>query len=111
MTNISKWCYTHPSNSNYGVNSIAVQMGPITFYFSYDTIVAYSAPGQGLVLSENVWGSTTGRHLNKIGGHGSDRTPRTEFIAKLNELVSTIERAMHGTIAYQNSDLGVIVNN
>lgn len=62
---------------------IAVEVGDMTFYFSYDTCVAYWAPGEGMVISENVWSTTTGRHLNLINDDKSERIPYNEFEKKL----------------------------
>lgn len=46
-------------------NFTEVRVGPVDLYFSYRTIVAFSAPGFGRVISENVWSQTTGKHLKK----------------------------------------------
>lgn len=62
---------------------ISVEVGDMTFYFSYDTCVAYWAPGEGLVISENVWSMTTGRHLNIINDDKKIRIPYNEFEKKL----------------------------
>jgi hypothetical protein len=55
-----------------------VRLGRFDLYFSYETLVAFHAPGVGLVVSENCWGPTTGRHLNDIAPK-ADRKPRAEF--------------------------------
>ena len=106
-----KWSYMSSSNPNYGVNSVAVEFGPMVIYFSYDTVVAFSLPGEGLVVSENLWGPTTGKHINSISGvFASKRIDRDEFEKRFNALMTTIERAIYGTIACNASDLGVIIN-
>lgn len=38
----------------------------VSVWFSYTTIVAFYTENGDLICSENVWSSTTGRHLNKI---------------------------------------------
>jgi hypothetical protein len=64
--NIRKWNYMNGySSNNYGAHSIAISLGNLTVWFSYDTIVAFM-DGHGKVVSENVWGPTTGKHLNEI---------------------------------------------
>jgi len=85
--------------SNYGeckkpqANTIAVQVGAITYYFSYRTCVAIDAPGIGLVVRENVWGPTTGKHLNWIdGGARASRLGAEAFQEKL-EMAIAQERA------------------
>jgi|TARA_R110000823_G_scaffold139565_2_gene269403 hypothetical protein len=37
-------------------------------YYSYQTQVAFRTPQTGLVVRENEWGPTTGKHLNSIDG-------------------------------------------
>ena len=40
----------------------------------------------GLIVSQNCWGVTTGKHLNWIaGGHKKDRKPNAEFETVLAE--------------------------
>ena len=57
-----------------------------SIWFSYETIVAFDPKEKrGLVLSQNLWGSTTGKHLNQIdrksGGAGAYKTKHTERAA------------------------------
>jgi hypothetical protein len=47
-----------------------------TIWFSYETPVALSV-GRGIeIVRENVWGSTTGKHLNQIDGGDSEAKKR-----------------------------------
>lgn len=41
-----------------------IYVGDVTLLFSYETLVGFAVPGVGRVKSENVWGPTTGKHLN-----------------------------------------------
>jgi hypothetical protein len=69
------------------VHSLAFQLGAVTVYFSYETPVAFEAPGHGLVVRENDWGPTTGKHLNWIdGGNHKLRLPGSEFEKQLQEV-------------------------
>ena len=78
---IRKWNYMDGySSSNYGAHSIAMSIGNITLWFSYDTVVAFGNPA---VVSENLWGPTTGKHLNAINRDHSTRLPRDEFEKEL----------------------------
>lgn len=86
MLNIRKWSYGNYSN-NYGAHCIAVQIGNLDIYFSYATVVAFRDDGSGLVVSQNDWGPTTGKHLNAIDENKSRRIPRAEFEAKLDEVL------------------------
>ena len=47
-------------------NAHVLTFGPHTFYFSYEMCIGYSGP-LGNVRRENVWGQTTGRHINELG--------------------------------------------
>lgn len=74
--------YGHYSSSNYGVHTLKVSLGNIILYYSYDTIVAYEDLEDRLVICENVWTRTTGKHLNMIS-QNKVRTPYHIFKKKL----------------------------
>ena len=78
--------YGNYSSSNYGVNTQYVELGPVTLYYSYKTIVAFSYRGKQTVC-ENCWGNTTGKHLNWINRDHSIRLSRTEFIDELEKVL------------------------
>ena len=79
--------YGEYKTSNYGVNCQYVEMGPVTLYYSYKTIVAFSYKGVRTVC-ENCWGNTTGKHLNWLDGRDhTNRVPRSEFTEKLEEVL------------------------
>ena len=59
-------CYANYTGKNYGINALCFTAGDLDVYFSYKTPVAFRAPGFGLVVRENEWGPTTGKHLNAI---------------------------------------------
>jgi hypothetical protein len=76
-----------------GSNWADIRIGDTVLYFSYRTLIAYRHPRAGRVVSENVWGPTTGKHLNAIdGGDKKSRLDRSAFEAQacadLGELVS-----------------------
>ena len=55
-------------------------------YFSYTTIITFHEQGHKMVVSQNVWSSTTGRHLNEIDGGGKeDRVDNNTFQEQLDE--------------------------
>ena len=68
-----------------------VTLGALDVWFSYSTAVAFWVAGERLVISENVWGPTTGRHLNAIDTDKDIRIPRAEFEAKLNATMARVE--------------------
>jgi len=55
-------------------------------YFSYTTIIAFHERGRKIVVSQNIWSSTTGRHLNEIDdGEKEDRVDYNTFQKQLDE--------------------------
>ena len=93
---ISKGNYGQYSTANYGANTIWVQVNNLTLYYSYNTIVAYEYIGEGLVCSENVWGVTTGKHLNWIQPNKKARFEYSEFSEKLTKLLNSLDLQMQG---------------
>lgn len=63
-----------------------VTINNLELFFSYQTLVAFRpAAGGRVVVCENVWSNTTGRHLTAIdGGTRDKRLPRQEFLKALN---------------------------
>ena len=56
-------------------------------YYSYKTIVAFYDVVTGLVCCENVWGVTTGKHLNWIQPDKKRRVKSTKFDTMLKEML------------------------
>ena len=77
--------YGQYSSDNYGAHTLKVELGSITLYYSYKTIIAYHDNQDGLIVSENQWTVTTGKHLNWIDSNKKDRKPASEF----NELLQS----------------------
>lgn len=70
----------------------------IFLWLSYETVVAFY-DGYDLVVCENIWGPTTGKHLNSIdGGNKKDRLSYEEFNKRLNLLEQTMQSAMCAVI-------------
>jgi len=59
-----------------------------TFYFSYDTCIAFRGHGQ-FIIRENEWGPTTGKHLNFINTDKSLRISSSKFKSILAEIPKT----------------------
>lgn len=73
-------CYRKRRSGCDDPNARVVTVGPLTLWFSYETLVAFQAAGRPRVVRENVWGPTTGKHLNAIdGGDRSSRFCAEEF--------------------------------
>jgi len=84
-TDISKWSYGQYASSNSGVDTMAFKIGRIEIYFSYDTVVAFREPHRAIVVRQNEWGSTTGKHLNLLDyGDKSRRVSSDVFKERLN---------------------------
>lgn len=66
----------HPTGlTNFSV----VHIDGLDLYFSYETCIAFHGDGK-LVIRENDWGPTTGKHLNYVeNGHKGDRVPGDAF--------------------------------
>ncbi len=86
--------YGQYKSGNYGAHSLMFTIGKIDFYFSYDTLVAVAcpflitiAPYDGMIVRQNDWSTTTGKHLNWIdGGEPANKKKRltaTEFERQL----------------------------
>jgi hypothetical protein len=55
----------HYAGKNTTAHAVTDERG-VTFYFSYRTLIAVRFPDGSLLMRENAWGPTTGRHLNAI---------------------------------------------
>lgn len=72
---------------NYGAHCMRVTIGSLTLYFSYQTVVAFE-DNMGLKVTENLWGPTTGKHLNAIdGGNKAARLPSAKFTEELEKVL------------------------
>jgi hypothetical protein len=92
MTNVpSIRSYGKYSSENYGAHTLRVELGVLTVWFSYQTPVAFRLGfGGELVIRENDWGRTTGKHLNWI----SSTIPRVsgeEFNRRFSEVLAKLE--------------------
>ena len=66
-------------------NCTEIYIGDVTLLFSYETLVGFAVPGVGRVKSENVWGPTTGKHLNSWPAK-FEKVPRDTFEKAAAEL-------------------------
>ena len=91
ILNVKKWNYGNYSSDNYGANSIAIELGSRTIYYSYDTIVAFrgtNSKGEYFnCIIKNYWGSTTGKHLNFINPNKKIRLDSEEFENQLKQFL------------------------
>ena len=59
-------------------NNTLVTVGDLRVYFSYSTPVAFRLDGN-LVIRQNDWSTTTGKHLNAISENKKDRISGEKF--------------------------------
>jgi hypothetical protein len=86
-----------PSTSTYCSNTTAVNAqvfdlgGGFRVWYSYRTPVAFQVNAEPILVRENDWGPTTGKHLNSIdGGDKSTRIPGAEFEARMAETLKKL---------------------
>ena len=73
----------------YTVNTATLELPAITIYFSYETPIAFNDyDGEGFVIRENDWSTTTGKHLNAIDSDHSVRIPGDKFNELLEEALA-----------------------
>lgn len=75
--------------------AIEAKFGGFTFNYSYETLVGIRVPLLGQIASENVWGPTTGRHLNSFSDK-KDRVPRWAFLTIQGIVTEYIHESMTG---------------
>ena len=73
---------SHPTDRP---NFSVVQLGRLVVIFSYSTPIGFSVGGEAWTLSENLWGQTTGKHLNYFGAES--RIEREKFEALLTQVL------------------------
>lgn len=56
------------SFNSQAANFNTVTIGDLTIWFSYETPIAFRVIGQPTIVRQNVWSTTTGKHLNRIDG-------------------------------------------
>ena len=61
---------------NLGANFHMVDLGKVCVWFSYETPVAFKEDKFHTIVRENVWGPTTGKHLNYIDGGDKEAKAR-----------------------------------
>lgn len=77
--------YGEYSSGNYGVHSLCFEDGEDSYWFSYETLVAFKINGE-FHISKNYWGTTTGKHLNWINDNKKIREDAETFEANYKRL-------------------------
>lgn len=68
-------------------NLTKFSLGNLDIYFSYNTAVAFEDSQANLVISQNKWSTTTGKHLSTISKDVSDRIPYDQFKKALKRAI------------------------
>jgi len=82
-TTVRKSNYGNYSSDNYGSHTQRIDVGNLSLWFSYDTVIAFRTPNAGFFITENVWGPTTGKHLNWIDPNKARRLKSDDFDERL----------------------------
>jgi len=82
----------------------SITLGGIKLYLSWDTIIAFRDGLNGLVVSENIWGSSSGYHLNSIETNHDKRIPYVKFRKKLIEALK--ENGIFANLLGMEGNLG-----
>ena len=85
-------------------NFYEVKIESLTIWFSYSTPIAFESYGQKFV-SQNDWGTTTGKHINSISRDKKIRMEHEAFKLLLNHnininFVDATRKIMDKTIAH-----------
>lgn len=69
----------------------------LTLWISYETVVAFAVDGEGRFKARNIWGPTTGRHLNSIWTPPENILEHSELIERLAEIMARVDEAVSPT--------------
>lgn len=72
-------CPNPPALYHLSPNFARLEICELRLWFSYQTLIAFQLAGQSLVIRENEWSTTTGRHLNAINADTKIRISSPEF--------------------------------
>jgi len=81
-SDIETWVGNYNENSARNANYIKIW--GVTFYYSYDTLVAVNY-GKGVKVCKNMWSNTTGKHLNWIDDDHSIRLSVEGFATEIKK--------------------------
>lgn len=80
--------YGRYTSGNYCGHCLVVSVQGVDVYFSYNTIVAFRTARCGLVVHQNDWTHTTGKHLNWICDDKKRRVNDEKFEQLWREFVA-----------------------
>lgn len=79
-----------PKISQYaGVKSLLLEIGTLSLWFSYQTVIAFKEGNNAIQVRQNDWSMTTGKHLNAIdSGNKKDRIESNTFETHLKAILT-----------------------
>ena len=81
----------YPEIQSEGPNQTTIFLPGVTLFYSYETIIGYSTPETGRVLTENIYSQTTGKHINHLDPHKKyPRQPRPVFETQLSYILQGV---------------------
>jgi hypothetical protein len=89
MKNIRYYNYGNYSSDNYAAHTLCFETPHGTYWFSYDTLVAFEILGEFHII-KNYWGTTTGKHLNWINDNKAIREDEDMFNDNFERLSNKI---------------------
>jgi len=72
---------SHDSQTHKSV-VIQTPKGRVDVHFSYQSVIAFKVGDGPMIVSENCWSTTTGKHINSINNDRKARLPRAVFMQK-----------------------------
>ena len=82
---------TYCDNTTKG-NALVFSIGGVDVYYSYKTPVAFRSNGT-LVVRANIWGPTTGKHLNAIDGGDKEAKAKRVTGVTFEEVLAAVLEA------------------
>jgi len=76
-------------------NFTSVNINGVRVWFSYETAIGFAFAGN-IVVRQNVWGTTTGKHLNRIDG--GDKTAKANRVGS-DDFTEMLHLAMSSAFA------------
>lgn len=72
-------------------NFYCLHLNKISVYFSYETPIAFNSNEKGLIVRQNDFSRTTGKHLNHLSEDKSLRVTGEEFENLLREEMTRLK--------------------
>ena len=88
-----KWNY-YKEGSNSPAIAFRDENSGFTYFYSYNTLIAFEHTLSGLVVRANAWGNTTGKHLNAIDG--GSKEAKEKRILYVEEFRKELQKAYSG---------------